>query len=232
MLISIQKYLINFFQLFYPSICCGCGNHLYDGEDGICVGCRMSLPYTFDEYRWKNKTFNVFLGRVKIKAASSYLYFRKKSRVQSILHYLKYKNHQELGHILGSQHAHQLVISPFFYSIDMVMPVPMHKDKLKSRGYNQAELLARAYAEVFKIECRTDLLIRKINSHTQTKKSRYARYENMLEVFECVNPEDIVGKRILLVDDVITTGSTIEACAEVLIKHECKGVFVASIAIA
>ncbi len=192
----------------------------------------MNLPYTFDEHTLWNKTYKVFLGRVRIKAASSFLFFRKQSRVQSILHYLKYKKHDELGHLLGTLHANQLLLSSLFNTIDLVIPVPMHSDKLKSRGYNQAALLAKGYADTMQIEYREDLLIRKINSSSQTKKSRYARYENMKEVFDCTKTDKIFGKKILIVDDVITTGSTIEACAETLIKQGALEIYIASIAIA
>jgi ComF family protein len=229
---SILIYLNDFFNLFYPSICCACGNHLYDGEECICISCRMSLPYTNDEQLLWNKTFKIFAGRARIKAASSLFYFKKKSRVQNLLHYLKYKNHEELGKSLGLMHAQMLSQSDLFKEIDMVIPVPLHPAKLKLRGYNQAALLAKGYSEGLNKLYRDDVLIRTIHTSSQTKKNRYERYENMSSVFSCTLSSEIINKNILLVDDVITTGSTIEACVEVLKIAGCANVFVVSVAIA
>jgi ComF family protein len=227
---SILIYLTDFFNLFYPSLCCACGNHLYEGEECICISCRMSLPYTLDEHIVWNKTYKIFAGRTRIKAASSLFYFKKKSRVQNLLHYLKYKNHEELGKTLGLMHAQLLKHSKLFEGIDIVLPVPLHPTKLKQRGYNQSALLAKGYEEGLGIKYREDLLKRVINTSTQTRKNRYERYENMNSVFEC-NTE-ISGKNVLLVDDVITTGSTVEACVDVLLAAGCANVFVVSVAIA
>lgn len=232
MLKSLLIYLENFFRLFYPSICCACGNHLYEGEECICVSCRMSMPYTFDENLHENSTYKVFLGRVRIKAASSLFYFKKKSRVQNLLHQLKYKNHEELGKELGKMHSYQMINSELFNALDYVVPVPLHPEKFKKRGYNQATLIAIGYAEGLNIDLREDLLKRKINTNTQTNKTRFERYENMESVFECSDFASVIGKNILLVDDVITTGSTIESCATTLINAGASNVYIASIALA
>ncbi len=229
---SIKQYLKDFYNLFYPSICYACGNHLYEGEEHICIACRMSLPYTFDENTRYNKSTKVFDGRVRIKGASSLFYFKKKSKVQNLLHYLKYKGSEEVGLVLGSIHGEQLKNSLLFKEIQLIIPVPLHPFKLKKRGYNQSVLLAKGYAEVMGIKYADDILIRIKDTSTQTRKSRYERYENMSNVFECINDNQIINKNVLLIDDVITTGSTLEACAEVLIKSGCSGVWIASVAIA
>lgn len=229
---SIKNYLKDFFNLFYPSICFACGNHLYDGEDSICIACRVSLPYTFDENESNNKCARVFKGRVKINGASSLFYFKKKSKVQNLLHYLKYKGSEGVGLVLGNIHAELLMKSSIFKEIDLIIPVPLHPNKFKMRGYNQAALLAKGYAEVMKVEYLENILVRVKNTSTQTHKSRFERYENMNNVFECKQIEQLRNKNILLIDDVITTGSTLEACAEVLIKYGCSGVWIASAAIA
>lgn len=226
------QYLIDFFNLLYPSLCYACGNHLYDGEEAICISCRMSLPYTFDDKLKFNTTYKVFDGRVKINGASSYLYFKKKSRVQNLLHHLKYKGAKDLGILLGKMHGDQLSCSPIFQNIDIIVPVPLHPNKLKQRGYNQSALLAEGYSNAMKINWDDSILIRSTATSSQTKKSRYQRYENMQDVFECFNLNEIRGKNVLLVDDVITTGSTLEACVETLIKYECSGVWIATIAVA
>lgn len=229
---SIYNYIADFLGLLYPSICCACGNHLYDGEECICISCRISLPYTNDECDKWNKTYKVFSGRVKLQAASSLFYFKKKSRVQNILHQLKYKGHDELGVVLGVMHSEQLKKSEFFKGIDVVIPVPLHPLKLKSRGYNQAEYLAVGYSEGLGVPYYNDILLRVVNTSTQTKKSRYHRYENMKSVFECKNADKIKSKNVLLVDDVITTGSTIESCVSILLEAGCEKVCVVSTAIA
>lgn len=228
----ILTYLKDFINLLYPSICYACGNHLYDGEEHICISCRMSLPYTFDEYILKNNTKKVFDGRVRISAASSLFYFQKKSKVQNLLHYLKYKGSEEVGIVLGEMHGQQLLQSELFSGIDIILPIPLHPKKLKIRGYNQSLLLAKGYAKAMQIECKEKILIRTFDTSSQTRKSRYERAENMKEVFECIKIEEVKDKNILLVDDVITTGSTIASCAEILIKSGCSGVWVASIAVA
>lgn len=228
----IYTYLKDFFQLLYPTICCACGNHLYDGEECICISCLMSMPYTNDENIRRNQCFKVFEGRVKIQAASSLFYFKKKSRVQNLLHYLKYKNHEELGEVLGAMHANAMVKSDLFSDIDLVIPIPLHPNKIKKRGYNQAALIAKGYAKTFGVSVDEKSLIRVIDTNSQTKKNRYERYENMSSVFKCVLSSSIENRNILIVDDVITTGSTIEASAIELLNAGCAKVYIASIAIA
>jgi ComF family protein len=192
----------------------------------------MSMPYTNDEQIKRNATYKVFDGRVRVEAASSLFFFKKKSRVQNVLHYLKYKNHEELGLVLGSMHAEQLSKSDLFAEVDVVIPVPLHPNKFKKRGYNQAALLAKGYSEVFHALLDEQSLIRTEDTSTQTRKNRYERYENMNQMFKCIDEHNIRGKNILLIDDVITTGSTVESCALELLKAGCKKVYIASVAIA
>jgi ComF family protein len=193
----------------------------------------MTLPYTNDWEEFAEKcTYKLFFGRVQISAASSYLYFRKKSGVQKILHELKYRNHESLGNLMGRLHASQLIDSKDFQDIDLVMPIPLHPRKYKERGYNQAALLAEGYAEIFGAELDLKTLQRKADTESQTRKSRYQRYENMKGVFVLNHQEKIKEKIILLIDDVVTTGATIESSAELLIAAGAKKVLVASIAVA
>jgi ComF family protein len=193
----------------------------------------MTLPYTnYLEEHTEKYTYKLFFGRVQISAASSYLYFRKKSGVQKILHELKYRNHESLGNLMGRLHASQLIDSKDFQDIDLVMPIPLHPRKYKERGYNQAALLAEGYAEIFGAELDLKTLQRKADTESQTRKSRYQRYENMKGVFVLNHQEKIKEKIILLIDDVVTTGATIESSAELLIAAGAKKVLVASIAVA
>lgn len=193
----------------------------------------MTLPFTNDwEEHAEKYTHKLFFGRVQIAAASSYLYFRKKSGVQKILHELKYRNHESLGNLMGRLHASQLIDSKDFQEIDLVMPIPLHPRKYKERGYNQAALLAEGYAEIFGAELDLKTLQRKSDTESQTRKSRYQRYENMKGVFVLQHSENVKEKTILLIDDVVTTGATIESSAELLIAAGAKKVLVASTAVA
>lgn len=233
MLQILYSHIRNFFELLFPSLCNACGNHLYHSERLICVACRMTLPYTNDwEENAEKYTLKLFFGRVHVSAASSYLYFRKKSGVQKILHELKYRNHESLGKLMGRMHASQLMDCKEFQDIDVVMPIPLHPKKYKERGYNQAALLAEGYAEIFEVKVDLKTLQRKANTESQTRKSRYQRYENMRGVFVLHHPEKIKDKTILLIDDVVTTGATIESSAELLIAAGAKNVLVASTAVA
>lgn len=230
---TLLSYLNSFFELIYPSICNACGNHLYEGEKLICVECRMTLPYTNDwEENVSNTTAKLFWGRVPIKAASSYLFFRKKSGVQKILHQLKYHHHEKLGNLIGRMHASQLLEHPDFSRVHTVMPIPLHPKKFRERGYNQAELLAQGYADVFQVKLDTFTLQRGVYTSSQTRKSRYQRYENMKDVFFVKNVENVRDKNILIVDDVITTGATLEAAAQKLLDAGAAEIYIASIAVA
>ena len=172
----------------------------------------------------------MFWGRVDLEMATSFYVFSKKSKVQNLLHHLKYKGVKEVGAVIGELFGFELKDSKFYKNIDLIIPVPLHQNKLNKRGYNQSEWIALGLSQSMNIPIDTLSLYRTSDSQTQTKKSRYKRWENVGEIFDVAN-NHIDGKSILLVDDVVTTGATIEACAQVLIQHNCK-VFVATIAYA
>jgi len=218
----------DFFNLIFPKLCCACNNSLLKNEDIICVNCEVSLPKTNFHTDKENPVNKIFWGRVEIEMATSFYLFSKKSKVQNLLHHLKYKGIKEVGNELGQLFGFELNESQYFRGIDFIVPVPLHKNKLKKRGYNQSESIANGLAKSMKIPVNIDSLFRKEDSQTQTKKSRYKRWENVGEIFGISNNK-LKGKRILLVDDVVTTGATIEACAQVLIQQNCK-VLVATIA--
>lgn len=218
----------DFFDLLFPKLCCACNNSLLRNENVICLGCEVSLPKTNFHLDKENPVNKVFWGRVQIEMATSFYSFSKKSRVQRLLHQLKYKGNKDVGTFIGKLLGSELNEAKYFEGIDVIVPVPLHKNKLKKRGFNQSELIAQGVAETINIPISTDTLYRKKDSQTQTKKSRYKRWENVGDIFEIINSE-LDGKNVLLIDDVITTGATLEACAQVLIKHNCK-IFVATIA--
>ena len=222
--------LNDFFNLIFPKLCCACNTALLKNEHTICLNCIATLPKTNFHLDKDNPVSKVFWGRVKLEMATSFYLFGKKTRVQNLLHQLKYKGVKEVGAVVGQLMGIELKDSLHYKKIDVIVPVPLHHHKLKKRGYNQSEFIAVGLSDTMGIPINTNSLYRKEDSLTQTKKSRYKRWENVEEIFGLSN-ELLNGKRVLLVDDVITTGATIEACAQVLIQHKCT-VFVATIAAA
>jgi ComF family protein len=220
----------DFFNLIFPKLCCACNKPLLKNENTVCIMCVATLPKTNFHLTQDNPVSQLFWGRVKIEMATSYYLFRKKARVQNLLHHLKYKGVKEVGAMVGQFMGVELKDSVYYKNIDFIVPVPLHKNKFKKRGYNQSEWIAIGLSSAMDIPFNTTVLYRKEDSATQTKKNRYKRWENVDEIF-ALNKGLLNGKSILLVDDVITTGATIEACAKVLIKNNCK-VYVATIAAA
>lgn len=220
----------DFFNLIFPRLCCSCNQTLLKHENTVCTNCIVTLPKTNFHLDKENPVNKVFWGRVQIEMAASYYFFSKESRVQNLLHHLKYKGAKEVGSTVGKLYGYDLREAPLFKGLDFIVPVPLHKNKLKKRGYNQSEWIAKGLSESMNIPLKLDVLYRKVDSNTQTKKSRYKRWENVGDIFGVLDV-DLKGKRVLLVDDVLTTGATIEACAQVLIEKGCK-IYVATLAYA
>ncbi|MDM8177288.1 MAG: phosphoribosyltransferase family protein [Pseudosphingobacterium sp.] len=213
--------MIRYFQalvsLLYPELCAGCKRSLYEHESLICTHCLYHLPITNFHLDPANAASKQLWGRVPLQVVSSYLYYVKGSTVQNILHHLKYFNKPEIGNMLGKRYGELLYCSTFRH-VDLIVPVPLHPKKLKKRGYNQSEFFAKGLSESFKVPIETGNLIRHTRTESQTTKRRYERYENMKEIFEVLKPQTFQDKHILLVDDVLTTGATIEACAYKLLE--------------
>lgn len=179
----------------------------------------MKLPKTnFHKVR-NNLVEKTFWGKIKIEHATSYFFFVKGSVYQEMLHRLKYKGRSDIGVYLGTRFGHELAQSPDFSSIDQIIPVPLHPDRLKTRGYNQSERIATGLSNAMNIPVNTQSLKRKTYTETQTLKSKDERWENVSSAFEADMPANLNGKHILLVDDVLTTGATIEGCAIALQKR-------------
>lgn len=204
--------------LFFPKICNACGAVLLRNEETICTRCLYTLPRTNFHQHSENPVKELFWGRLPIRSATAYLHFAKAGRVQHLIHQFKYKGKLEVGRTLGRMYGNDLRASPYFKDIEAIIPVPLHWSKQKSRGFNQSEIFGREMAIAMNVPIITDVLIREKATATQTRKSRFERWQNVSYVFKLENSEKIAGKHILLVDDVITTGATIEASASALLE--------------
>ncbi|MCP2042987.1 ComF family protein [Pontibacter sp. HSC-36F09] len=225
----------DFLSLLFPEICHACDQTLARGERYICTECNVKLPYT-DLHLHGATELNYlqqrFWGKAPVRFAFSYLHFRSKGRVQRVLHKLKYKGAQELGEHLGRLYGTLLAEHGYAAHFDLVIPVPLHRLKLRRRGYNQSDGFAKGLAEALQIAWSSKVLERVIDTDTQTKKSRLDRWQNVEQVFVVKQAEEVSGKRVLLVDDVLTTGATLEACAHALLQSGCSEVSVTTIAAA
>ncbi len=219
-------------NILYPNACAGCQSILLFGENHICLSCHSRLPLVlWDETKGFQDLQQRFWGRVPLEYALPYLHMSRKGIVQKLLHDIKYGGNKELAELLGTWLAHQL-IEKHITAFDYVLPVPLHPKKLKIRGYNQSEYFAKGISNVLGLEVRTDILLRKYFTATQTKKSKFDRWINVETVFELADKNELTGKHVLLVDDVITTGATVEACAQEILKSKPGAISIACIAIA
>lgn len=220
----------DFLSLLFPRICYGCGNHLLRNEKIICTECYVVIPRTNFHTTPDNPVEQLFWGRCLIKKAAAFSFYNKGSRIRKLIHNLKYKGIEEIGHELGKIYGKSLKSSGFLDDIDLIIPVPLHPSKKRARGFNQSEIICLGLAENSRIRVDTMSLQRTILSPTQTRRSRYERWTNVEGIFNVADPDRLKNKHILLVDDVITTGSTLEACTNELMKIE--GVKVSVVALA
>lgn len=208
----------DFLDLIYPRICYACSLALRKGEVLICVKCKLNLPFTNFHEEKENPIAKKFFGKVKLEHAFSFLHFIKGGKVQKLLHALKYNDRPEIGLILGKWYGAELHGSnlPFY---DVVVPVPMHLKKQRIRGYNQVDTFAEGLAFGLKTNWKPDILLKIDQTESQTRKGRFDRFKNAEHVFKLNESYNINQLHILLVDDVVTTGSTLEACAKILIHN-------------
>lgn len=225
-------YWTNFVSLLFPTLCQACGESLVTGEELICLNCRYNLPFTDFHLKPDNMVAQQFWGKIYLEGAYAMCYFAKGGKMQHLMHHFKYKGIQKIGNLLGNIAGEQLLKSPVFKSADVVIPVPLHKSRLRKRGYNQSMCFAEGLSEKMRIPIDENNLVRLRATETQTHRSRFSRFENMQEVFTLTNPESLRNKHVLLVDDVVTTGSTLEACGTALLKAEGLKLSIATIACA
>ncbi len=219
-------------DLVFPRVCSLCGNVLVDHEEMLCSRCLADSPETHFRNMLDNPVARMFWGRLPFTAATSYLFFEKGNKARKLIHEIKYRDNKDLGYYMGllaGQYLKGLIV---FDTIDYIVPVPLHKRKLKIRGYNQSEWIGRGIAGVLEKPLEKDNLYRKIFNPSQTLKNRYSRWKNVEGIFDLHDPEKFAGRHLLLIDDVITTGSTIEACGTVLLKAPGAKVSVVSLAFA
>lgn len=205
-------------NLFFPKVCAGCKSFIGTNEYVICTNCRHELPLTNHHLNYNNEAFKKFYGRIPVEGVSAFLYFNKKGMVQELIHNLKYKGHEEIGTFLGEWYASDLKNSDLIKNVDVIIPVPLHKKRLKERGYNQITNFGMALSESFGIPLKATVLKRKVYSKTQSKKNLLGRMDDIETVFDVDFKEEDSNKHYLLIDDVITTGATLEACSKALLK--------------
>lgn len=217
-MIKILEYFEDFLNLIFLDQCLVCGNLLYKYEEILCFKCLYNLPRTDYCKFYDNPITDLFAGRIKIERATALFYFQKASEFRKLLHMLKYKNKPEIGVFLGKELGALMLNSGNFGNIDIIIPVPLHIKREKQRGYNQSYMIGLGISKIMKISLNKDLLLRNEYTTTQTKMKKEERWANVSGKFIVSDIEKLKNKHVLLVDDVVTTGSTLIACGEELLK--------------
>ena len=230
-MLSIARLGMNIQRLFYPHVCALCKAALVKSEQGLCAFCISILPRARFISFVENPVHQAFRGRVPVRQAGSFLTFRSGGVVQELLHQIKYRDNTGLAEAIGHYYASELLASGFVMP-EILLPVPLHPAKLRQRGYNQSEVFAEGLAGRLGIKQIPNALLRRHFTETQTKKNRWDRWQNVDSVFVLKNPERFSGKTIAVVDDVVTTGATLESCISVLLKANVQSIDVLTIAYA
>jgi len=215
---ALPLYIKDLSRLFYPHNCVGCGYELYDTRHLLCLKCLAGLPYSGFEKSPDNYVARIFSGRLPFQKATSWLFFAKAGITQTLIHQLKYRGNIELGEYLGRQMGTQLGKAEWFKDIDVLIPLPLNQKKLNIRGFNQSTVLCQGLNAATGIPVEEVAVMRTIFTETQTRKSRLQRWTNVEHVFDLQNAGHLQGRHALLVDDVITTGATMDACGQILLK--------------
>ncbi|MEY2670377.1 MAG: hypothetical protein RLZZ577_693 [Bacteroidota bacterium] len=205
-------------RLFFPPTCAGCQSVLMSNENVICTKCRHEIPLTQHHKNPENDAYKKFYGRIPVEQVSALVYFHKKGIVQELIHSLKYRGQEAIGTVLGEWYGEELKSSQLLQTVDAIIPVPLHPKKFRERGYNQVTEFGNALAKKLEIPVNNSILYRQVYSKTQSQKNRLGRTEGIDTIFDISFDEKDHNKHFLLIDDVITTGATLEVCAKALLK--------------
>lgn len=215
MLINLLDDMVS---LVYPRTCAACNQVLLNHEILLCMFCEVEIPKTNYHLMPDNPIEKMFWGRFELESAAAYLHFRKQGGVQKIMHKLKYKGKSDVGTVIGERYGREVAKVDRFKNVDVIVPIPLHRDKQKTRGYNQSEMFGIGLSEGMNVPLSVDNFVKITATESQTKKNRSERWKNVRDVFQVNNPELLENKHILLIDDIITTGATIEAAALILLQ--------------
>ena len=215
-LFANMHFLSDIYNLFFPEVCLGCSEMLTENEKIICTKCNFNLPLCDYKNLKDNLLMTAFNGRVPLENAVSLMYYSKKGIVQNLIHNLKYKGHQEIGALFGTWLANEIKEKDSFKDIDYIILVPLHAKRFKERGYNQLDLFGEKLSEILDIPYETNLLLKTYHTTKQSKKNRFARMEKEKTIFRLNLHTNFNNKHFLIIDDIVTTGATIEACYDCL----------------
>lgn len=218
-MLSPVDYIVSLFNLIAPKQCAMCGCRLAVSEDVICTSCNIDLPRTgFSEHPYDNEMAKLFWGRIPVERAAALFYYRAHSVSSRIIYQMKYYDHPEIGELMGRMAATEFMAAGFFEGVDVVVPVPLARKRLRERGYNQSFEIARGVNDITHLPVESKAVKRKSFKESQTKMNRWQRNDNVKDVFMLNRAEGLAGKHVLVVDDVVTTGATVISCAEELMK--------------
>ena len=230
---SLLQIWSGFTHLLYPKLCVACNGDLPSSATCFCLRCRARLTPSDMHLVQENEFIDRLWGRVQLESGAAAYYFSRQSPIRMAIHHLKYKNKPDIGLMIGREFGRKLRESDFFKTVDGIIPVPLHPRKERLRGYNQSTMFAKGLSEAMEVPMLDKVLLRSAFTQTQTRKKRMERFQNVDAVFEVRKPETISGKHLLLVDDVLTTGATLEVCGQTLLdvagtKLSCATMAIAS----
>ena len=232
MIAQLKNIFSSTMHLLYPHVCTGCGSDLLEKDNLLCITCIHDLPHTNFAALPNNPVEKDFWGRINLQAAYSQFYFSKAFLMQHLIHQLKYKGDTKIGFYLGEIMGKTLLESNRFSTIDALIPLPLYADKEHKRGYNQATVICNGMSSIMNIPVLNGAVIRRQATETQTRKHRTERWENVKDSFKVAKAGELTGKHLLLVDDVITTGATLEACGSVILEADNVKLSIATLAYA
>jgi ComF family protein len=228
----LRKYLLGLSALVFPEICKSCGESLVSGRTAICRKCESEMPRTYFEKVPGNPLEQIFWGRAKIEFGTSLFFYRKGELLQQLIHQIKYKRDKHVGTYLGQMAGRVLLKEELAGKIDCIVPVPLHPKKQRLRGHNQSDIIAGGISEITKVPVNTESVIRTVHSASQTRRGRYERWQNVEGIFKVLHPHLFQNQHLLILDDVVTTGATIEALCDAFSKVENVRLSVLTIGIA